>query len=526
MERAAPIYGCEPENRRCISPLWPIGRDTLGEMSRSTPPGAIEVPDKNQSLSVDSGWSTVPPAPAQVLGTPVAAPTQDDQVPASDGNGATPSSPWEADAAAPQIEPSGPTRLLSRARADGTLLGVAPPPPAAPNAQKARSPVVVHSGVPKAEAAPLPVPTAPLASARDAATAAPNDSPDSAGPEAPPIPVARLDRRPPPIPSSEPLASEGTASPPPAPRLVGAEAAVLMDRIPALTAPVAPGALRSSRAAAPTLGGAMKSRVRFAGAEVSLLSLLAPLIGLLMVGIAVTAVVGTWRISANHRVRGASPLATASTNAQALSPPTAEQAVPNATELEAKSPESLSADEVLLLSDVRLERERRAATLFREKLERDPLLLKDKGVLTQLRKLAVDPNTAHEGLAAVAGLPGPQSADLLFEFWMTTLNRSAAELARALLLSRDVRAKASGALSVALELRLAETCDANRELLPKAGQVGDQRSIQPLNKLKRKQGCGPNKKQDCFPCLRDGDQLDAAITAAKARRAPNPFAAL
>jgi hypothetical protein len=271
----------------------------------------------------------------------------------------------------------------------------------------------------------------------------------------------------------------------------------------------------------------MKSRVRFAGAEVSLWSLQVPFIGLLMVGIAVIAVVGTWRISATRHGPGAGPLATMSATVQAVSPPTAEQAVPDTTELEAKSPESLSADEVLMLFDVRLERERRAARPFREKLERDPSVLKDKGVLAQLRKLAVDPNTARQALAAVADLPGPQSADLLFELGMATpVHTAATELARSLLFSRDVRAKASGALSVALELRLAETYAANRELLPKAAQVGDQRSLQPLNKLNRKQGCGPNKKQDCFTCLRDGDQLDAAITAAKGRRAPNPFAAL
>jgi hypothetical protein len=43
--------------------------------------------------------------------------------------------------------------------------------------------------------------------------------------------------------------------------------------------------------------------------------------------------------------------------------------------------------------------------------------------------------------------------------------------------------------------------------------------------LKRKQGCGSNKKQDCYSCLGDRTELDAALDASKARRAPSPFVA-
>jgi len=339
-----------------------------------------------------------------------------------------------------------------------------------------------------------------------------------------PIPVAPPARLPPPVPAAKPLVSEAATHALPAPRPLDAEAAAPLERVQVLTAPVAPGALASRRPAAATFGEALKSRVRFAGAEVALWSLQAPLIRLFVVGIAALTALGTWRLSAARRTPEASPLATLSTTLQPLAPPTAEQTAPNIAELEAKPPQALSAAEVLLLSDVRLQREQKAARLLREKLERDPLVLKEKGVLTQLRRLALDPNTAHEALAAVAGLPGPQSADLLFEIWTATPNRSApAELSRALLFSRDVRAKASGELSVALELRLAETCAANRELLPKAAQMGDVRSLPPLNKLTQKQGCGPNKKQDCFACLRADDQLDGVIKAVKGRRAPNPL---
>jgi hypothetical protein len=170
------------------------------------------------------------------------------------------------------------------------------------------------------------------------------------------------------------------------------------------------------------------------------------------------------------------------------------------------------------------EKQRDAAKLFHERLMRDPSSAKNKAVLAELRKLLADADTAQQALAAVAGLPGPQSGDLLYEIWTASPGRSdTTELARALAYSRDVRAKSSAALSVALDLRLAETCAANQALLPRAIQDGDRRSLQLLTKLQRKQGCGPKKSADCFACLRDGEELEAAITAVKARRAPSPF---
>jgi hypothetical protein len=194
--------------------------------------------------------------------------------------------------------------------------------------------------------------------------------------------------------------------------------------------------------------------------------------------------------------------------------------------LEARPRESLTAEEVLTLTSAQSEREHQAAKAFRRRLVGDPALVKDRAVLAELRRLAASADTATEALAAVAELPGPLSADLLYEVWTGTADRTGAtDLARALVYSRDVRAKASPALSVALELRTAETCEQNHALFPRALADGDRRSFHLLAKLKRKQGCGPNKRQDCYACLRGGGELDAAIKAVKGRRAPTPFGA-
>jgi len=179
---------------------------------------------------------------------------------------------------------------------------------------------------------------------------------------------------------------------------------------------------------------------------------------------------------------------------------------------------------VFRLAETTAQQELQASRALRERLKGDPALLKDKTVLSELRKLIADGDSARDVLAGVAEIPGPLGADILYEVWTGTPNRTdSTELARALVQAPDVRAKASPALSIALDLRLAETCERNRDLLPRALETGDRRSFSLLAKLKRKQGCGPNSRQDCYPCLRQGGELDAALKAVKTRRAPNPF---
>jgi hypothetical protein len=142
-------------------------------------------------------------------------------------------------------------------------------------------------------------------------------------------------------------------------------------------------------------------------------------------------------------------------------------------------------------------------------------------VLTELQQLAAAPETGRVALGAMARLPGQLSADLLYEMWTGTAEKSeSTELARALLLGHDVRPKASAALAVALDLRGAESCADHLKLIPRAIELGDKRSLAPLARLLRRTGCGPAKRDDCFACLREGDALRDALAAVKKRREP------
>jgi hypothetical protein len=65
-----------------------------------------------------------------------------------------------------------------------------------------------------------------------------------------------------------------------------------------------------------------------------------------------------------------------------------------------------------------------------------------------------------------------------------------------------------------------ERCEDAKPLLARAVKEGDRRSLHLVIKLQRKYGCGPNKRQDCYACLRKGDELENAIKAVKARPEP------
>lgn len=191
--------------------------------------------------------------------------------------------------------------------------------------------------------------------------------------------------------------------------------------------------------------------------------------------------------------------------------------------LEAKPPASLSAREVLLLAEAHSDKQRAAARELRAKVERDPALAKDKSVPAELTRLAAIEGTSRDALAAMAALEAPAGADLLYESWTGTPQRSdTTELARALVYSPDVRPKASPALAVALDLRAAETCEQFKAILPNALKDGDRRSLHLLLKLNAKRGCGPKKADDCYACLRESkDELTATINAVKSRRPPS-----
>ena len=303
--------------------------------------------------------------------------------------------------------------------------------------------------------------------------------------------------------------------------------------------------------ALPSFGAALAQRVRFAGGEVPLWTLVTPLVLLVALGTAFAAAAVTSATDPSANAPSLKPSAEPSASVARVlpaplpPPPAASSANQNSEEkpkpltllervaqgddaavkeLSAKPVADLNVEEAISLSLGQSAQDVRAARALRDRIDHDPGLIKDAEVLAELRRYSDDPETARDALAAMANVPGPISADLIYEVWTSTASRTTAtDLARSLIYSKEVRAKASPALAVALDLRDAETCEQNRDLLARVSTDGDKRAFHLLGKLTRKYGCGPNKRQDCYACLRDGKDLDAAMKVVKTRREPKPF---
>lgn len=486
-------------------------------------------PKELRASLVDSGWSVAPP-PAEAV--EIRAPQDSGLLPEDSESRRLPNYDDLSQApAVTQIDADIQTRLKAMQRASladsprPPLPPLPPPPPSRPS----RTPPPTLPPPPTPSVPPPRASEAPLPSFRT-----------PSGPDADPYaadsaPVLRNS-------DSEPseateVVPHGAVWPPSDPPALRSRELHAAPRAPDLRAPALPA---MSLAPAPSVLSALTQRVRFAGGEVPLWSLLAPMVILLTLGSAFAA-------AALGRPDEGAPTPSASASASAHAPTAVPSALASAVEttpeapattqapalpatsidteaLEARHAEELTKDEALALASARRQREVARVALLRQKLTRDPGLFKDAATLTELRRAAEDPLTAPDALGAMAEAPGPISADLLYEMWTGTVVRNGAtELARSLVFSKEVRAKASPELAIALDLRIAETCEQNRELLPRVRDLGDRRSLALLAKLSRRFGCGPNKRLDCYPCLREDKAVDDAMTAVKKRREPKPF---
>jgi hypothetical protein len=427
-----------------------------------------------------------------------------------------------------------------------TPIAAAPAPRAVAQVTRAQSQQVPRPPVPPPQRRPSVVPPA----APPLPAAPPRSSPVAARqaplPELVAAPVEErtlVDREPP---GGEPMPFEVLTAPPKPPSAPPPRYPSIPPPKPSSLPPPPPFAPLHAPAAVPAfvpppaIGAALREEVRVFGAEMPLWGVVGPLV--VVTGL-VCAFAGGWLGSvpkpAAEPVAAPSAVSSPST-APAVSPgaasETAAASAPSSgslverarageeravSVLEHQRPEQRTAEEAVALSAGKSAQAIAAVTKLRSRLAADPGLARDPKVIADLRRYAQDSETSRDALAAMAALPGALSADLLYDAWTSTADRSqTTELAQALLTSRDVRPKASPALAVALDLREAETCEANARILPRAIEVGDKRAFAPLARLLRRTGCGPSKHDDCFACVREGDALKNALNATKLRREP------
>lgn len=295
---------------------------------------------------------------------------------------------------------------------------------------------------------------------------------------------------------------------------------------------VAPAAQRpaSSREVSevPTLGQALGRPVRLFGLTLSLWMVL----GVVLLGVAGSsfffAKASTGRKSTAQGTPAEDVSLAAPTSALQEIPTVARpepEPLPDASNwqrLAAKPKRELSAEEALELTAAGRAEALKSAQQLALKFTQEPGLVNVAGPLKQFKEFATNERTSDVTLRAMAGLPGEIAADLLYDVWTSSADRSSVtSLAQLLVYSKDVLPKASQALRVALDLRDSETCEQNRALLPRAIEFGDRRSLHLLAFLQRNYGCGLKRKDDCYACLRHGSELEKAIRAVRGRAAPD-----
>jgi eukaryotic-like serine/threonine-protein kinase len=150
-------------------------------------------------------------------------------------------------------------------------------------------------------------------------------------------------------------------------------------------------------------------------------------------------------------------------------------------------------------------------------------LASDRELLRDLRT-AADVADSWEAALALASTLGSGGADVVFDVWethrKTPSKQALSKVAKQYLESDALRAKASPALLVTLDLWKASGCGAFKQLLPRVMESADERAVSKLKSLQSNRGCGFLGLGDCYSCLRGSKDLSQALKNAQSRPAP------
>lgn len=181
--------------------------------------------------------------------------------------------------------------------------------------------------------------------------------------------------------------------------------------------------------------------------------------------------------------------------------------------------EERTAEQIVALAAAATQSKRTKISEITHKIELLPKFATDTATRKDLADLAADAEVARDLVLALAALPGDLGPDVLYRIgpgsWQKT---PAKQLASDVLYAKDVRPKASKGLGVYLDLANEKDCDKVAKILERVKTDGDTRSLKLLDGLRKKTGCGPKERDDCYACLREGDLLKDAAKAAAQRK--------
>jgi eukaryotic-like serine/threonine-protein kinase len=148
----------------------------------------------------------------------------------------------------------------------------------------------------------------------------------------------------------------------------------------------------------------------------------------------------------------------------------------------------------------------------------DPAANKDARLATVLWKTAQKRDTSEKTLNLLGVGFGDRGVDILYDLTTTPgVRRDVKKAAASALYTTAAQDAASPALKVLLALEHTTSCEEKLALLARAESDADSRSLPLLTAMRSTVGCGKRRRHDCYPCLRQGPQLDNTIAAVRQR---------
>lgn len=161
-----------------------------------------------------------------------------------------------------------------------------------------------------------------------------------------------------------------------------------------------------------------------------------------------------------------------------------------------------------------------AVDYARRALAEDPELNESGKVSGALFRAAQSPKARSAAFRLLEGPMGARGVDIIYDLSRAPeVTSRVKETALEALRKDEVRSLASEALKVTLLLSEKKECEEIRSLLPRTEIVGDERALPLLQSFSETKGCGPRKTEDCYPCLRDEQALEKALSAIQKRAA-------
>lgn len=159
-----------------------------------------------------------------------------------------------------------------------------------------------------------------------------------------------------------------------------------------------------------------------------------------------------------------------------------------------------------------------AVDAARVALALDPQLNEDPKVAGALFRSTQSVKARSASFRLLKGAMGSAGVGIIYDLARTDgVSRRVQAEANRLLKTEEVRSSAAPGLLLVLDLERAKSCEKLAPLVKRAALVGDKRALPLLEKLQVRNGCGPGKKSDCYPCLRKDDELLISIQTIKQR---------